>query len=188
MTTFNIAARNLFTATLLRPKAGDALVLDDASLKYALSGRQRLKRGQWEALVRSPLTLRRLQYLAAQRKLMLQQAANDVGWSTSRGLLLAADDGEALASLRTEDSHWTLHFLQGPAGWQVVLTLAGSAPFARSLQERQLSVTVLDAAQQVLLYGVLDADGELEAPWPVAASPAEHFRATGGRFSVQLSD
>ncbi len=188
MTSFNIAARNLFTATMLRPKAGDTLVLDDASLKGAMSGSQRLKRRQWETLVQSPLTLRRLQHLAAERRLRWQQAANDVGWSSSGGLLLAADAGEALTSLRTEDGHWTLHFLQGPASWQIVLTLAGSAPFARTLREKQHSVMVLDAAQHILLSGVLDADGELEAPWPVVASPSEHFRATGGQFRVQLND
>ncbi len=177
-----------------RRKAGDRLVLDDATLRAALDGSRPLTHGERAALQDSPLTARRLRQLALERR--ARQAADaagsyDVavpGWRGSRGMLRAASGGAAPAlALATDDGWWTLHLLDagvGEAGWRAVLQLAPQAPFAAHLIEARASLRVLDGAGATLLEGRLDGDGECEAPWPFALAPAAHLQAHGAAFTV----
>src|SRR5687767_8706310 len=60
--------RLLLERTLLdQPKDNDTLVLDDATLVAALEGARSLTRSQWNALLDSPLTLRRFRVLSNAR-------------------------------------------------------------------------------------------------------------------------
>ncbi len=165
---------------LLWPKQDDSLVLDDATLLAAANRRAPLTRSQWNALLDSPLTLRRLRHLLEQ-----QQLAQVFRRST--GLLRAADGGSGtsvLTVLQTADGFWSLNFLPAGEGWHMVLRMDPTAPFAADLMRQPQPVQVQDGQGLNLLTGLLDADGELEGPWAPAQPPAEHFAVTGGRFAV----
>ena len=163
------------SALLARRVDNDHLVLDDATLAAALDGVQPLGAAQAQALLDSPLTLRRFRTLADQRRAV---------WQSSHGMLRAADDGAALATLETDDGHWALHFLPADGGWQVVLKLDPAAPFAASVMGEGALLEVRDGAGAVLLQGGLDRDGECEQAWPFAEAPAPHFQRHGARFAV----
>ncbi|MNR58708.1 hypothetical protein D3C85_1797680 [compost metagenome] len=57
----------------------------------------------------------------------------------------------------TDDGHWKLHFLPrhdaGSAGWQIILTLDGEAPFAARLLQEQPLLRVVDGGGAILLQG-----------------------------------
>uniref|UniRef100_UPI0025F60491 hypothetical protein n=1 Tax=uncultured Massilia sp. TaxID=169973 RepID=UPI0025F60491 len=155
-----------------RRRAGDRLVLDDATLRAALDGSRPLTRGERAALQDSPLTARRLRHLALERRAAAAAGAAVPGWRGSRGMLRAASSGAAQAlTLATDDGWWTLHLVgAGTAGgaWRAILQLAPQAPFAAGLIDAQAPLRVLDGAGATLLEGRLDTDGECEAPWPFA--------------------
>lgn len=151
---------------------GDRLVLDDAVLRAALDGSRPLRPAEREALQGSPLTVRRFRHLAGERR---------PAWQGSRGLLRAADSGAGLDLLATDDGLWRLHF----AGAQVILQLDPQAARAAQLLAERPRVRVKDGAGELVLEGVLDADGECEGPWPFAASPAQHFQRQGAVFTVE---
>jgi len=163
------------SALLARRVDNDHLVLDDATLAAALDGVQPLGAAQAQALLDSPLTMRRFRTLAEQRR---------TSWQASHGMLRAADDGAALATLETDDGHWALHFLPADGGWQVVLKLDPAAPFAASVMGEGALLEVRDGAGAVLLQGGLDRDGECEQAWPFAEAPSPHFQRHGARFAV----
>ncbi|MES2126272.1 MAG: hypothetical protein V4463_03285 [Pseudomonadota bacterium] len=167
----------LEAAMLGRRVDNDSLVLSDAVLGGALDGSVPLTGGQRALLQASPLTLRRLRQLANAR----HAAANDRSWHGSAGMLRAAAGSAPLAQLGTEDGYWQMHFIDG----QVVLALAAGAPFAADLMDEAVRVSVRDGAGNLIIQGPLDADGELEAAWPFALAPAEHFQAHGARFTVE---
>lgn len=168
----------LLEAAMLRRRVdNDGLVLPDAVLSAALDGSAPLTQAQRTLLQASPLTLRRLRHLANAR----HAAANDHAWHGSAGMLRAAAGTEALEQLGTDDGHWHMHFVDG----QVVLALAASAPFAAGLLEEGARVSVRDGAGNLIIQGHLDPDGELEAAWPFAMPPAEHFQAHGATFTVE---
>ena len=165
------ALRRMQEAMLLgRRVADDRLMLDDATLRAALDGSR-------------PLTARRLRALALERRAAQAQGTADA-WRGSAGMLRAASSG-APATVTTDDGWWTLHFIDlRTFGWRVVLQLAPQAPFAEALLVAQLPVSVVDGAGATVLSGQLDADGECEATWPFATSPAAHLQAHGARFTV----
>ncbi|MGZ3181703.1 MAG: hypothetical protein ACXU8N_04605 [Telluria sp.] len=156
---------------------GDALVLDDATLRAALVGARALTAQQRAALAASPLTLRRFRQLALERR-----AA--AGWRGSSGMLRAAASG-TLDRLATDDGYWTLHFLRSGGGWNAVVRVAPDAPFAAQLLQARAPVRVVDGTGAVVISGALDADGEVEAPWPFELEPGAHFQARGARFVVE---
>jgi hypothetical protein len=173
--------RKLRERLLLAPRvAGDRLMLSDAVLRAALDGSRPLTHGERAALQASPLTTRRLRTLALER----HAAANDA-WQGSSGMLRAADSGQGLAELATDDGCWRLHFVDSAGTRRVILQLLPEAPFAPRLLREAPLLRVLDGAGTELLVGRLDADGELEADWPCADAPAAHFQRHGAAFTVQ---
>lgn len=170
-----------------RHKLNDYLVLSDEVLSAAIEGRHPLNRTEWNALLDSPMTLRRFQVLAAPLAKRHEGAgASDDCWSGSEGLLLAADTSETAPSLSTDDGWWRLVFLPAGEGFSMVLQLDRSAPFAASLIEGGAQVVVVDGAGGVMLKGMLDEDGEIEVAWTLPAPPYSHFMEAGGRFGVRL--
>jgi hypothetical protein len=176
MTPNQLLERKLRAALLVAPVANDRLVLADAVLRAAIDGSTALSAGEKAALAASPLTIRRLRQLVAERA---------SAWRASRGMLRAADSGAALAELVTDDGFWTLHFTGAPGACRVILQLAPQAPFARQLLIEQPMLRVVDGAGAVLLSGRLDRDGECESAWPFASAPAEHFQQRGAAFAVE---
>lgn len=180
-------------AMMKQHKANDYLVLDDDILKAALENSRPLYRSEWQALLDSPLTLRRMQVLAnlrnkklsSVRPLTVREAANDHLWSCSAGLLRAADSGAAAPVLTTEDGFWQLLFLKSTSGWRMVLKLdLDSAPFAQELLKELPELAVLDGHKQAVLVASLDEDGEVTGTWPLPTDPYAHFMAHGGKFDV----
>ncbi|QOL49161.1 hypothetical protein [Massilia litorea] len=169
---------------LLAPRVeGDRLMLADAVLRAALDGSRPLRPAERAALQASPLTTRRLRTLALERR----AAAHDA-WQGSVGMLRAADSGQALSELATDDGHWRLHFVGSGAERRVILQLMPEAPFAARLLRAAALLRVVDGAGAELLAGRLDSDGELEAAWPCADEPAAHFQRHGAIFSVQAAN
>jgi hypothetical protein len=175
--------RRLRERLLLAPRVeGDRLMLPDAVLLAALDGSRPLTHGERAALQASPLTTRRLRTLALERR-----AAVDDAWQGSEGMLRAADSGQALRELATDDGCWRLHFVDSGGGGagRVILQLMPDAPFAPRLLREAPLLRVLDGAGSAILVGRLDADGELEADWPFAEAPAAHFQRHGAVVNVQ---
>lgn len=160
-------------------RAEDRLELSDATLRAAIQGERRLTVEEANLLLVSPLTLRRFRFLSDQRRAL-------GGWLGSEGLLLAAAGGLDQPAMATEDGCWNLVFLPGVGGsLRVTLKYVGSGDLAERLAAAGTGVVVVDAKGLPLLWGELDEDGELEAPWLLEPAPREHFLATGGRFSVR---
>ncbi|MGV7207381.1 hypothetical protein ACLB1G_05965 [Oxalobacteraceae bacterium A2-2] len=111
--------------------------------------------------------------------------ATYIGWQGSAGMLRAAASGAALAQLVTDDGHWTLDFVREGEGWSVILALSPQAPFAAQLLRAQPLLRVMDGGGAIVLQGRLDADGECERPWTLAAEPAAHFHLYGATFAVE---
>lgn len=175
---------------LSRAVPNDRLVLADATLLAAIDGSRALTANERQALQASPLTLRRFRDLVLQRRAASETAsevpaaANDATWSGSHGMLRAAASSATLDELETDDRCWTLHFLPDGGKWQVVLKLAGAAPFAPQLMREQPLISVVDGGGAIILQGRLDADGECERSWPFERAPAPHFHSCGAGFSV----
>jgi hypothetical protein len=165
---------------------GDRLVLLDATLLAALDGSRPLTAGERAALQASPLTARRLRQLAIERRAgqAAQAAHAPAAWRGSHGRLRAASSG-AIDALRTDDGWFTLHVVADGAGWRTILQLAADAPFAPALLAARAPLRVRDGAGNTILEGRLDADGECEAAWPFAASPAIHLQAADAAFAVE---
>ena len=177
--------RKLRERLLLAPRvAGDRLMLDDAVLRAALDGSRPLTAGERAALQGSPLTTRRLRTLALEARAAAMHA-----WHGSRGMLRAADGGQALQQPAPDDGWWRLHFVGSGAehggAQRVILQLMPEAPFAARLLRDGLLLRVLDGAGAEILSGRLDPDGECECAWPFALDPAAHFQRHGAAFSVQ---
>lgn len=170
-------------ALLGRRVDGDRLVLDDATLLAALDGSRPLRTAERDALQASPLTARRLRQMALERRAGAG-SSTVTAWRGSRGMLRAASSGGAPAPIRTDDGCWTLHFIASADGWRTILQLAPDAPFAAALLAARAPLQVRDGLGRILLEGRLDADGECEAPWPLAAAPATHLQAHGAAFTV----
>lgn len=168
-------------ALVMRRREGDRLMLSDAVMLGALDGSRPFSPAERAALADSPLTLRRFSHLARERR--ARPAANDLQWSSSQGMLRAADDG-MVPELRTDDGHWQLSFLAEGGNWVLMLKLSAKAPFASALMQAEPTLTVRDGAGTLLLQGRLDADGEFEAAWPLNVEPTLHFQQHGGIFSV----
>jgi hypothetical protein len=180
-------ARRVREALLLnRRVAGDRLVLDDATLGAALDGSRPLTAGERAALQASPLTARRLRHLALERRAAVVRSRGMApgAWRGSRGLLRAASSG-TLEAIVTDDGWWTLHVVADGGAWRAILQLAAQAPFAAALLAARAPLRVLDGAGRTILAGRLDADGEIEAPWPFAGRPDAHLQAHGARFAVE---
>lgn len=181
MNTESRIERKLRERLLTAPRvAGDRLMLGDAVLRAALDGSRPLTAGERAALQASPLTTRRLRTLALEAR----AAANDA-WHGSSGMLRAADGGQALLQLDTEDGWWRLHFVGAAEARRVVLQLMPEAPFAARLLRARLRLRVVDGAGGEVLSGRLDPDGECECAWPFALDPEAHFQRHGAAFSVQ---
>jgi hypothetical protein len=168
---------------LARRVEGDRLVLADEVLLAALEARRPLTTGERAAMQASPLTVRRLRQLALELRSQCR-ASNEPTWAGSRGMLRAADNG-VLSWLETDDGCWRLHFERTRDGWQIILQLDAAAPFAPQLARARTLVRVCDGAGALVLQGRLDADGECEAVWPFAESPAAHFQRHGATFTVE---
>lgn len=157
----------------------DRLMLGDEVLRAALDGTRHLTAGERTALQASPVTLRRMRVLSAER------AANTRSWQGSRGLLRAAAGGMAAEAIGTDDGFWTLHFVPDGAHWRIILALDAGAPMAQALMRSDCMLRVVDGAGNVVLTGVLDGDGECEAGWPFDAAPALHLQQHGAAFAVE---
>ncbi|MFD2367201.1 hypothetical protein [Pseudoduganella sp. GCM10020061] len=168
---------------LSRRVEGDTLVLPDEVLAASIAGTRTLTEAERALLAGSPLTLRRFRQLSIDARARCT-AANDAQWRGSEGLLRAAASTDELARLSTDDGYWTLHFAQQGGRRQAILQVAADAPFAARLLASRAPVRVLDGNGTLVLEGILDADGECEAPWPFADAPAAHFQDAGARFSV----
>lgn len=169
---------------LERPRQSDHLALPDSILLAALNGSRPLRPAERKLLQSSPITLRRFKHLALQNKAG--------AWRGSEGLVLAAasEQAERQLQLQTSDQYWQLHIVQAApftaaAHWQLILRLHPAAPFARQLLAQAATVRVLDGLGGILLEGILDSDGELEASWPFGLPPLAYFAQHGGSFRVQ---
>lgn len=163
-------------AMLGRRVDDDRLMLADTVLQQALDGSRPLTAGERAALQASPLTLRRFRHLADARR--------PLAWRGSRGLLRAADSGAALDLLRTDDRMWSLHFVDADGALRVIVQLDPEAAGAAQVLQDRPALLVRDGAGQIVLEGVLDADGECEGSWPFDAPPSTHFQQHGARFEV----
>lgn len=166
---------------------GDRLMLADGVLRAALGGSRPLTANERKVLQDSPLTLRRLRQLALERR-GEQGAANDAAWTGSAGMLRAADSGEPLMGLSTDDRCWSLHFAGHEGDWRIILQVAPNAPFAATLLRERTLLRVVDGQGGIVLQGRLDLDGECEAAWPFALDPARHFQQTGAAFAVEPAE
>jgi hypothetical protein len=162
-------------------RQGDSLLLSDAVLRAALEGSRPLSASEVTTLQASPLTLRRFRHLAQERR------SKQTQWHASSGIVLAAASVEDDAILHSLDLYWQLQLLQNGEAWQIILRLRPNAPFAAQILQQQLPLEVLDGKGQMIVRGCVDADGELEAPWPFASKPIAHFNANGGSFHVRLA-
>lgn len=179
-------------AIMRRYKQGDYQVLSDEALRAALAGTQPLNRAELQAILDSPLTLRRMHTLAQQAHasattatIAPAAAANDPAWARSRALLRAAADDRDAHSIDTDDGYWRLVFLPVAGGWRMVLRLDPEAPFAAELTAAAPTVAVLDGRGRTLMLGPLDEDGELAASWPLPGeAPYASLMAQGGRIEV----
>lgn len=186
--------RSLLNKALINHyKEDDWLVLSDASLTAALNGSDPLTREEYAALLRSPMTLRRMTVLYSGMKGVQETpeplvAANDAEfWADSRFVLRAADsEGDSgWAELTSESGLWRLRLSPAGRGWMLTLELLAKAhPTAASLLEGR-RVALVDGQGRTLLEGALDADGRLQDDWCLDGSPAEHFRSTRGGFEVR---
>lgn len=185
-------------AFINRFKMDDWLVLADTTLNAALDGSRPLSHIELKALLDSPLTLRRMQVLEAERLAGLRDseadpiqeaAANDVRWHGSHGLLLAADSGDDDAPLLTEDGWWHLWLPPTYGGWNMVLVLDKEAPFASLFAaapgREPAEVALVDGQGRTLLRGTIEDDGELRGRWPLHEAPKAALKAAGG-FEVVL--
>lgn len=201
-TTLHSLDQHALAALMRRYQSDDWLRLSDAVLRAALNGSTPLSRTEWQAVLSSPLTLRRMQMLEAERcaaqasgpiaAKTAAPAANDQQWLRSQGLLRAADSGDETSTLNTEDGWWSLTFPRTHGGWKMVLRLAHSAPFASlfaaNAQATQPGheVAVVDGTGRTLLQGMIDDENELYGRWPMTEAPLAVLRAAGG-FQVMLT-
>ena len=180
---------------IMHRKDEDWLVLSDEVIRAALSGTTPLSPGEMSALMDSPTTLQRMQVLEAERLAALKgnvvSAANDDSWFGSCGMLLAADSGVTSLSLHTDDMLWMLKSVPAGEGCNLILQLNVKHPQddkraqAAKILASGTELAVFDGADVLVMDGILDADGELEKPWPLANElPYAHFMATGGKFTV----
>ncbi len=188
--TMNTLNLQLLDKIMFGTKEGDWLVLDDDTLRAAVDNTRPLTRNEWNSLINSPLTLKRLRHIIGQAKaktLKSVNASNDDLWLGSEGFLrAAAGRGGEIPTLHSEDGMWTLMFLQGPSAIRMLLKLDRDTPLARQIMDSKTEVAVKDGTGQVLMQGHVDEEGELEADWPFSnAAPYAHFQASGGRFQVQ---
>ncbi len=167
---------------LNRYRADDRFELDDATLRAVADGSRTLTAEERGRLFSSPLTLKRLRWLYHEARRSLSAIGD---WRGSEGLLLAAESAAVLQSISTEDGQWTLYFNPGRGGrLMIALKFTGTSDLPAELDKAGAGVEVRDAGGNVLIRGELDEDAELETVWPMATAPREHFRTTGGRFSV----
>jgi hypothetical protein len=182
----------------------DFLRLPDSTLIAAVSGVRPLTRNERHALLDSPVTRDRLRVLIAQNaaksaapaplyagvvaslRSQSRIAANDPEWHGSVGYLRAADAGEPISTLHTEDGVWQLHFEMQAAHWVLRLQLVDfSVGYAAALVASRQNIRVLDSNDAVLLSGQIDDYGELQAAWPLDTAPSDHFRGVASGFAVQ---
>ena len=200
--------QHALAALMQRYQSDDWLQLSDAVLRAALDGSTPLSRTEWQAVLNSPLTLRRMQMLEAERcaaqatppipakttapAAPATTAANDGQWQCSQGLLRAADSGAETSTLNTEDGWWSLTFPRTHGGWKMVLRLAHSAPFASLFapdthaMQAGHEVAVVDGTGRTLLQGMIDDENELYGRWPMTEAPLAVLKAAGG-FQVMLT-
>ena len=173
-------------------KPGDYLVLADTTLNAALGGTRPLRESEWTALLDSPLTLRRLRVLEAQRMARSQataeapSAANDEVWRPSQGVLRAAADlSDGNFSQSSEDGRWMLYALKTGSETRLVLKLQSQAEHADVWMAAHPEVAVVDGAGNTLLLGELDEDGEVHGPWVYSTDLRSHLAVNGHRWVVE---
>ena len=179
-------------------KPGDYLVLNDQVLAGALSGSRPLRESEWQALMDSPLTLRRMRVLEAQRLAAEQAqaepaltkaafgAANDPVWGPCVTQLRAAADGLDGSFLQASDNgHWMLYALKTGAATRLLLRLQPEAEHADQWLAARPELAVLDAQGNTLLCGMLDEDGELQGPWVHDTDLRTYLAAHGYSWTVE---
>lgn len=185
----NLIDRLTMMRLIDRYKSGDYLVLDDATLRAALDNSRPLLRTEWQALLDSPLTLRRARELAHEAKARhagraLAPAANDEAFERSTTLLRVAYGLDPAPTLTSDDGRWRLSFGRDGPRWHVVLSLNPSDRFADVWLQARPTVALLDGAGATLLLGELDEDGEVEGPWRPDSDPLAYLASHGGRWQV----
>jgi len=186
---YEILCRELAVDCLLNlDKAGDYQVLANEVLVDAIDGKQPLNQREYEALLDSPMTLRRLQFLAALRSHSRLQETVEPELADSYCFLMAADSGEAAPTLTTQDGYWQLVFLaEGQDGYRMVLRLDPSAPLAEELVDQAIELVVTNGRGTVLLRGILNDDFELDGSWPLSSAPYPALMEAGGSFAVKYA-
>lgn len=174
-------------------KPGDYLVLSDDVLVQALRGTRALRRSEWNALLESPVTLRRMRVLQSQQKISQTTsdpapvarpfAANDAQWVSSQTLLRAADSAGRFSQV-SDDGRWELHVIPSAKKVRVVLELKKGGDLDELLDSRP-ELAVVDGKGQPLLTGHLDEDGELEGLWPLPEPFKAYLVAQGGTWTVE---
>lgn len=181
----------LALATLMQEhKPGDYLVLADHVLLAALDGSRSLRVSEWNALLDSPLTLRRMRVLEAQvswrkdQERQQPQASHRAVWRASEGQLRAASSSGPF-SQASEDGLWMLYSLTTGNETRIALKLQDQAGLTQSWLDARPEVAVLDGEGNTLLIGVLDEDGELRGPWVHDADLRTHLATHGHRWVVE---
>lgn len=202
----------LIETILLVPIPGDWPRLDDDTLLAALDCTRALRPEEMDALMASPLTLRRLFHLAEARKRVQARqrtpdrsavAANDAygHWLAhgSRGVRRAAASGDdALPVWRSDDRLWSVTFERTEGGeTRIVLRLellslvsdspdSDAARCAQNIADSACVLEVADRDDRVLITGVLDEALELRAPWPDdLGTPGAHLARVAGQLTVR---
>ncbi len=198
-TTIPFALQLTLRALAKTYRADDQQALSDDELAGAITGRRPLDSDQWQQLLHSPATARRMQVLANRlsqaapplvapipQPLRRVTAANDAEWHSSAGVLRAAyGEHEQVISQLSEDGRWRLLLLHGGERWRIGLCLEGDDKPTLALREAQPHVRVLDGSGVVLLAGQLDIAGEMDGEWTQALDPVAHLATRGNVFSVE---
>lgn len=176
-----------------RRKLDDHLVLPDHLLEAAADGWASLSPAQYDALLDSPLTLRRFAVLQANRaQSQHAPAANDDEfWQGSMILRRAADGGtDGRVDHFSDNGHWQLSFQRmGNTGWLVSLTLRDPQAAPPALAAGGQAVELVDGRGEVWFGGCLDPEADqgpsLEIAWDGDETPEQRFIDRGARFTVR---
>lgn len=182
----------MFELLMKRRKFDDRLVLPDDLLEAAMDGRASLSPLQLDALLDSPLTLRRYAVLQAMRAERSLAANDEAFWQGSCILRRAADGGGARSRVDhlSENGHWQLSFQpMGQTGWLLSLTLLHPERAPAALSAGLQAVELVDGCGKVWCSGPLDPDADegpgIDMAWEGEGTPEQRFMASGARFDVR---
>lgn len=178
--------RRLVIASLLRHEVkDDKLAIKDSVLQAVVSGERRLVPQERRAVIRSPITLKRLQWLQSQKiSMRLQSGKGSDSQAGSKGWLRAAAGSDPAFSIDTDDGFYTIHFYPGRSD-RFYVALSCSDEHAACLQRENLVMDLVDSEGNQILQGQPDDLGELHGEWRLSESPRKHLSREGVALIVR---